>query len=107
MLQKVDIHTKRLLALADNIEHSYNKFDMTNWCDCIAGYAVRLFLDTRYVADTGEAARVELGLNVEQARDLFQPTHKVNGIPEVVPYTREEAAKAVRHLALAGEVVFS
>src|SRR5262245_43105228 len=106
MLQKVDTQTKRLMALADSIEHS-DTFNMRQWCDCIAGHAVRLFLDQRYVVDTKEAARTALRLTERQATDLFQRRDSCRREPAVRELSRNEAARAVRHLAVTGEVRFS
>lgn len=107
MLQKLDVATKMLLDLADDIEKS-DKFDMRQWCDCIAGHAVRKYGEPHYTYDTKAAAARILGLTDDQAGELFQPRETDwMGHAVVRELTREQAAKGVRHFALTGEVEFA
>ena len=124
MLQKPDVHTDRILKLADHIEKlSDSDFGMRNWCTCIAGHAVKqsgeeknLFnLDVRFVAAN------LLGLSTLEATQLFCPKrHGLQRRQEVVSrraqyvfgapnpirddITPKQAAKCLRHLAVTGEV---
>src|SRR5262245_18012226 len=108
MLKKLDIETKRLLELADEIERTPRHFDMGNWCDCIAGHAVRLFSDNSIsFLNTREAAKTVLGLTENEATDLFQPRDPNSDHPAVWCVTRFQASAAVRRFALTGEVLFA
>lgn len=105
MLQKLDEHSKRLLDLADHIEKS-ETFNMREWCNCIAGHAVRLFGEpSESDYDCSERARQLLWLDDIEAHDLFCPSDG-NNPPEVRLYSREQAASALRHLAITGEIKF-
>ena len=105
MLQIPDIHTKRLLELADRIERlSIGEFDMSNWCKCIAGHCSKMYPNGR--DNERDAARELLGITHEQADQLFSPPdHRDKR--EVMAYTRAQAARALRHLAVTGEVSWS
>ena len=104
MLKPLNEYERKLLDLADDIEANTTNypFDMRQWCDCIAGHAVRKYGQPAFVYDTKHSATRLLGLTDDQATDLFQPRDPLTcGVKEL---TRKEAAKALRHLAASGEV---
>lgn len=100
MLQKPDVHTKRILDLADFIEElSPERFLMSTWGmdqepRCICGWFMhnnaRMEKD-----DWREAARL-LGLDEVTASHLFSD-HRSRY------FDNKQAAKTLRHLAVTGE----
>src|SRR4249920_2288876 len=101
MLQKPDVHTSRLLETADFIEKLPDgAFNMGRFSHggeeprCICGWVLHnnAYIDN---ADTQEAARL-LGLDRQVAYRLF---HENNN------WTQKQAARALRHLAVTGELV--
>ena len=118
------MNKERILEIADLIEagHKGMVFDMSTYghrhpcgtAACIAGWTVARF-DT-----TGQATRIDhrrplvadnvlgwardaLGLEHERACDLFIPTGYEHGVG-VFDITASHAVRALRHLAVTGEV---
>lgn len=108
MLQTPDRSTKVLLELADYMEkvepHNYSQPIYNACCDrgCIAFHATRMLGIVINFAEVGP----RLGLTAPQARLLFHADagqKAVMGLMARAP-TPKEAAKAIRHLAVTGDV---
>src|SRR5262245_26405754 len=102
MLNKLTDHQKKILDLADFIEHKVKIFDMGSFDTCIAKQCL-IFSGERideYYATTIEAFATDwLGLNHSQAHTLFYTCSWANkGID------KRQAATVLRHYALTGEV---
>lgn len=97
MLQQLDQKTKNTLKLADFIEKlEPDRFDMGKWGQlgeprCICGW----LMHTHGHADKQDVPTAAnlLGINVFEAARLFHGE-----------FTTKEAAAALRHLAITGEV---
>jgi hypothetical protein len=98
MLQRPDVGTERILALADFIEGlEPDRFSMSSWGEheeprCICGWYQQLHghLDK---TDWGQAAD-GMGLSHDVAHQLFHGGY----------WKPDLAAKALRHLAVTGEL---
>lgn len=102
MLQKPDVHTQRILDLADYFDGlDPTKYNQHRWQDCICGHAARrIGLESDFLDTDGRnaaAVRDHLGLSSNGAADLFRAYEGFNPLPK-------QAAKVLRHLAVTGEV---
>lgn len=100
MLHKPDVNVDRIMKLADfigGLEHG-SSFSMKSWGStgeprCICGWLSHQEGHSRY-DDVSYAADL-LGISFETACKLFDPK---------TDYTPKEAAAALRHLAVTGEL---
>jgi hypothetical protein len=108
MLQTPDRSTKVLLELADYMErvdpNLYRQSVYDNGCGqgCIAFHATRMLGIKIAFAEVAE----RIGITREQADKLFHPdagVRSVMGLMHTGPSPRE-AARAIRHLAVTGDV---
>jgi len=101
MLQTPDVHTKRLLDLADFIEAlPPEKFSMKSWGQfseprCICGWF--LHNEGFFKKDEWQEAGDRLGLDRRVAADLFSAIND--------HWNTHTAAKVLRHLAITGELI--
>lgn len=100
MLQKPDVHTVKMLKLADFLEGlEPERFSMASWGSweeprCICGWYQHLH--GHFNKENWKQAADGLGLAHDVAHHLF--THSFF-------HTPQQAAKALRHLAVTGEVL--
>jgi hypothetical protein len=100
MLQQLDVHAKRLLDLADFIEDlPEERFSMKQWGQlseprCICGWFMHN--EAQMHLDNWKVAAERLGLDEATASKLFAPENDWNTV---------EAARALRHLAISGELI--
>lgn len=92
MLKTPDVHTARILALADHML-TVDDYDQNEWDNCICGQAMR-----NYCIDSKDAVCDFLGISYSKGLDLFQAFHNDHKPSQV------QAAKVLRHLAITGEV---
>lgn len=113
------MNTERILHIADLIEEIVpQQFEMSDYVTeneygtvaCIAGWTYLTYGDASLCGDTHESARVHLGLNEDEADDLFLPNPLTSGLPARVTYsqiTPAHAAQTLHKLAATGKVDWS